>query len=92
VLVAGISVTPEPGAFVVAVHDTRRGIASNDLPTIFERFYRSDKARSRLPGRVGSGVAIVQAIVRAHGATIQSAAEPGVGSNFRARLPAASRA
>jgi two-component system OmpR family sensor kinase len=77
----------EPGTAVVSVADTGPGIASEDLPHIFERFYRADKARSNDSGRTGLGLAIARAIVEAHGGTIDVASNPGEGSTFTVRIP-----
>jgi two-component system, OmpR family, sensor kinase len=74
---------------VVRVSDTGDGIKADDLPHIFDRFYRGDKARSNADGRVGLGLAITKAIVEAHGGTISAASEVGRGSTFIVRLPAA---
>ncbi len=74
---------------LLEVHDTGQGIAAEDLPHLFERFYRADKARSRNDGHAGLGLAICKAIVDAHGGTIAVTSQPGVGSTFSVRLPAA---
>ncbi len=81
------SATPE-GA-VLTVSDTGQGIAPGDLPHLFERFYRSDLARTHATGRAGLGLAITQAIVTAHGGTIAVDSVLGEGSTFTVRLPAA---
>ena len=78
----------EDGAAIVTVADTGQGIAAEDLPHIFERFYRADKSRSRPAGRSGLGLAISKAIVDAHGGTIQVTSQPGAGTTFTVRLPA----
>lgn len=75
---------------VLTVADTGQGIAPEDLPHIFERFYRADKARSRNHGRHGLGLAISKAIVDAHGGALEVASEAGAGSTFTLRLPGAS--
>ena len=72
----------------LTVTDTGIGIAAEDLPHIFKRFYRADKARSRSQGRCGLGLAICQAIVEAEGGRIEVASELGGGSTFTVRLPA----
>jgi signal transduction histidine kinase len=70
----------------VSVADTGMGIAEEDLPHIFERFYRSDKSRNRSTGGAGIGLAIAAAICSAHGGSI-TAESGGAGSVFRVRLP-----
>jgi len=82
-----IKVTSEADAAVLSVSDTGQGIAPEDLPHIFERFYRADKARSNAPGRTGLGLAITKAMVETHGGTIQVTSELGLGSTFAVRLP-----
>lgn len=72
---------------VISVSDTGQGIAAEDLPRVFERFYRADKSRARPEGRNGLGLAIAKAIVDAHGGSIEVSSEPGVGSTFTVRLP-----
>ena len=85
-----VKVASESGIAILVVRDTGQGIAAEDLPHIFERFYRADKARSSAAGRTGLGLAITEAIVEAHGGTIEVATEPGQGSTFSVRLPASS--
>jgi heavy metal sensor kinase len=83
-----IRTAAEPGFAVLSVQDTGEGIAPGDLPHVFERFYRADKARARSAGRAGLGLAITRAIVDAHRGTIQVVSAPGAGSTFTVRLPA----
>lgn len=77
---------------VVMVRDTGDGIAAKDLPHIFERFYRADKARTSTAGRSGLGLAIVKAIVEAHGGTIDVESQPGEGATFTVRLDRSNQA
>jgi len=83
-----ITTRPENGGVVITVADTGEGIAPEDLPHIFERFYRADKSRSQANGRTGLGLAICKAIVEAHGGSIQVASQPGTGTTFTVRLGA----
>jgi signal transduction histidine kinase len=73
----------------IAVSDTGLGIAPEDQPHIFERFFRADKARSNELGGSGLGLAICQSIISAHGGTITLASKPGEGSAFTVHLPTA---
>jgi heavy metal sensor kinase len=75
------------GFGVVEVRDTGIGIAAEDLPSIFERFYRADKVRTRELGGVGLGLSIAQWIADTHGANIQVESAPGQGSVFRVCVP-----
>ncbi len=78
----------EGGRGTMTVDDTGIGIPAEDLPHIFERFYRVDKARSREVGGSGLGLAIVKWIVEAHAGTISATSTPGTGSRFLVTLPA----
>jgi heavy metal sensor kinase len=75
------------GLTTVSVKDTGIGIADADLPHIFDRFYRVDKARSRQPG-AGLGLSIGRWIAEAHGGSIRVESRPGEGSTFEVVLPA----
>jgi two-component system, OmpR family, sensor kinase len=72
---------------VLSVSDTGIGIPENDLPRIFERFYRADKARNGVSGGVGLGLAICQDIVLSHGGIIDVTSVIGEGTTFTMRLP-----
>jgi signal transduction histidine kinase len=73
----------------LCVIDTGPGIAAEELPRIWDRFYRVDKARSRALGGTGLGLAIVKYIAEAHGGSVHVASEPGVGTTFSILLPLA---
>jgi heavy metal sensor kinase len=75
---------------LLTVSDTGPGIAAENLPHVFERFYRADQSRSTAAGRTGLGLAISKAIVEAHGGTLEVTSQPGAGTTFTLRLPVAS--
>jgi signal transduction histidine kinase len=81
-------------AVVLSVHDTGQGIAPEDLPHVFDRFYRADKSRARESrdpqGASGSGLglAIARSIVEAHGGSIWAKSQPGQGTTVAFTLPA----
>lgn len=77
------------GMVVLRVQDTGAGIAPADLPFVFERFYRGDKARQPSQGTVGLGLAIARSLVESHAGTIEVASTLGQGTTFTIRLPAA---
>jgi signal transduction histidine kinase len=71
---------------VLTVADTGQGIAAENLPRVFGRFFRADESRTGA-GNAGLGLAIAKAIIAAHGGTIEVASEVGKGSTFTLRLP-----
>ncbi|MGW6285144.1 sensor histidine kinase [Streptomyces sp. NPDC055107] len=75
------------GAVLVEVADTGSGIPPEDLPHVFDRFWRAEKSRSRRTGGSGLGLAIVRKLVEAHGGTVDAASVEGEGSTFVLRLP-----
>ncbi len=75
------------GNGVIEVRDTGAGISANDLPHIFDRFYRASKDRSRSTGGAGLGLSIAQWIATRHGGEIQVESTLGTGSVFRVLLP-----
>jgi len=77
-----ISSAETEGMLTIAVSDTGIGIPDNDLPRIFERFYRVDAARSREQGGTGLGLAIVKHILQLYGGSISVESRPGKGSTF----------
>jgi signal transduction histidine kinase len=75
------------GMVEVRVRDIGIGISAEDLPHIFERFYRADKSRSRATGGAGLGLTIARQLVEAHGGHIWAESTEGEGSTFVFTLP-----
>ena len=75
------------GHAIVSVTDSGIGIPAEELPHIFQRFYRVDKARTRSDGSSGLGLAICQSVVEAHGGQITARSEPEQGTTLEVRLP-----
>jgi signal transduction histidine kinase len=83
-----VRVGPAEGRARLSVADTGIGIPSRDLPRVFERFYRVDRARSRETGGTGLGLAIARHVAEQHGGTIEAESELGRGTTFTLTLPA----
>ncbi|HEV2523135.1 MAG TPA: ATP-binding protein [Candidatus Acidoferrales bacterium] len=84
-----VSLAQNDGYVVAEVRDTGIGIAGADLPNVFERFYRADKARSRESGGVGLGLSIGKWIAEVHAGTIEVQSSPEQGTVFQIRFPLA---
>lgn len=84
-----VSLESGDGWVQLVVSDDGMGIPSRDLPRVFERFYRVDRARSRETGGTGLGLAIVKHVAENHGGTVDVVSELNRGSTFTVRLPAA---
>lgn len=82
-----VEATREDSKVTITVSDTGIGIMQQDLPRIFERFYRVDKARSRESGGTGLGLSIVKNIIEAHGGDVKVSSEFNRGSSFTIVLP-----
>lgn len=83
-----ILMLPTPDDIGVQVRDTGHGINTEDLPHVFERFYRADRSRSRNRGGAGLGLAVSKAILEAHGGRIEVHSDgPGTGATFTFWLP-----
>ena len=79
----------EGSTAVLQVSDDGPGIPPDDLPHVFERFYRADKSRTGSQGRYGLGLAICRGLIEAEGGSIAVESELGRGTCFTVRLPAA---
>jgi signal transduction histidine kinase len=80
------------GSAVIEVYNSGAGIAPEDLPHIFDRFYRSDHPRAQQTGGSGIGLAIVRELVHVHGGAVTAASELGHGTTMAVHLPLASTA
>ena len=69
------------------MRDTGIGIGPDDLPHVFDRFWRSDRSRSRATGGSGVGLAVVRELVRAHNGVVELRSEVGLGTTARVTLP-----
>ena len=83
-----VTVSQHDGDAIVEVADDGVGISGDDLPYIFERFWRAEQSRARKTGGAGIGLAIVRELVRAHDGRIDVQSKPGQGSRFTVTLPA----
>jgi signal transduction histidine kinase len=84
-----VELTNANGEVVLAIADTGLGIPHRDLPRVFERFYRVDRARSRETGGTGLGLSIVKHVAENHGGRIDVTSDLGRGTRFEVRLPSA---
>ena len=82
-----ISARSQDAQVAVSVSDTGIGISPEDLPLIFERFYRTDRSRARATGGAGLGLAIVKQLVEAHGGQVTVESKPDIGTTFTFALP-----
>ena len=82
-----ITISETDDSVVLSVEDNGIGIAENEIPFIFERFYRADKSRNHMTGGSGIGLAIVKSIVTAHGGTVEVVSRLNEGSCFIITLP-----
>jgi signal transduction histidine kinase len=78
---------PETGRIAFSIKDNGQGIEQEDLPFIFERFYRADKARTKKDDSIGIGLTIAKKIVEAHKGRIEVKSEKNKGSEFIVYLP-----
>jgi len=81
----GVALEAQSGKAVLAVSDAGVGLSAEELPRVFDRFWRASAERGR--GGTGLGLAIAARICTAHGGTIQVSSRPGQGSCFRVELP-----
>lgn len=82
-----VGARPDGDAVEIVVQDTGVGIGPNDLPHVFERFYRSEQSRNRSHGGAGLGLAIARRLIEGMGGSITVASELGEGTRFTIRLP-----
>ena len=84
----GVQIAAEPHGVRLSVHDNGPGIAADDVPRVFDRFWRGDPARSNRDGGTGLGLAISKAIVEGHGGRIECDSGQA-GTTFTVWLPGA---
>lgn len=83
-----VRLSAEGDQVVLSVADEGPGLGEEEVQKAFDRFYRGDPVRSRATGGAGLGLAIVAAIVEAHGGSIEASSPEGSGARFEVRLPA----
>ena len=86
--IISISLVGESTGLTMSVSDSGPGISRDDIPRIFDQFYRADQSRTRATGGAGLGLTIVKRLVEAHGGQISVASEPDHGATFTVVLPA----
>lgn len=82
-----VTLSETDDSVILSIKDNGIGIADNEIPYIFERFYRADKSRNRMTGGTGIGLAIVKSIVTAHGGSVDVESHLNKGSCFIVKLP-----
>lgn len=82
-----LSLAQESWGVILTIKDNGQGISNDDLPLIFDRFYRADRTRSNTTGNVGLGLSISKSIVESHGGTIMVTSALELGSTFTVHLP-----
>ena len=82
-----LSARVDQGKLELTVRDTGSGIAAEEMPYIFDRFYRADSSRHTETGESGLGLAIVKALVEAHGGTVWAESAPDQGTAIHIDLP-----
>jgi signal transduction histidine kinase len=82
-----VDLVDDTNSAVVMVSDTGTGISPDDLPHVFDRFYRVDPSRNRVTGGAGLGLTIVKRLVEVHGGRIEVDSELGSGTTFTVEIP-----
>ena len=82
-----VSLKKHHHSMILIVRDTGVGIEAEDLPYVFDRFYRSDKSRARAEGGSGLGLAIAKWIVQAHDGEMKVFSQKNVGAEFYVKIP-----
>ena len=83
----GAALLPEDHGVELWVSNTGEGIHADDLPYVFDRFYRTDRSRARASGGAGLGLAIARQLVEAHGGYMEASSTVGHGTTISATLP-----